>query len=61
MKFNKLFTILPYNYYLFLHLFFYPNQAVFKSKDPKNCLKIFKSQIICLGLLVYIGLIIGIF
>jgi 4-hydroxybenzoate polyprenyltransferase len=54
MEFNNLFyflVIVP-----FLHLFFYQIKN-FKSKDPKNCLKIFKSNNF-FGLVIFLNILI---
>ena len=54
MKFNNIFyflLIIP-----FLHLFFYQIKT-FKSKDPKNCLKLFKSNNI-FGLIIFLNILI---
>ena len=54
MKFNNIFyflLIIP-----FLHLFFYQIKT-FKSKDPENCLKLFKSNNI-FGLIIFLNILI---
>ena len=54
MKFNNIYyflTIIP-----FLHLFFYQIR-IFKSKDPKSCLKMFKSNNV-FGLIIFLNLLI---
>ena len=54
MEFNHIYyflTIIP-----FLHLFFYQIR-VFKSKNPKSCLKIFKSNNV-FGLIIFLNILI---
>ena len=54
MEFNNIYyflTIIP-----FLHLFFYQIR-VFKSKDPKSCLKIFKNNNM-FGLIIFLNILI---
>mgnify|MGYP001330138592 CR=1 FL=1 len=54
MEFNNIYyflTIIP-----FLHLFFYQIRF-FKSKDPKSCLKVFKSNNM-LGLIIFLNILI---
>ena len=54
MKFNNayyLLTIIPFS-----HLFFY-QMKIFKSKDPLNCLKVFKSNNI-FGLIIFLNILI---
>ena len=54
MKLNNIYyflTIIP-----FLHLFFYQIK-IFKSKDPQNCLKIFKSNNM-FGLIIFLNILI---
>jgi 4-hydroxybenzoate polyprenyltransferase len=55
MKFNNIYFILMI--IPFYHLFFY-QLKVFKSDDPINCLKIFKSNNI-FGLIIFINILIS--
>ena len=54
MEFNNLFYFLAIA--PFLHLFFYQIKN-FKSKDPKNCLKIFKSNNL-FGLIIFLNILV---
>ena len=54
MEFNKIFYLLMV--IPFLHLFFYQIRF-FKSKDPKSCLKVFKSNNM-FGLIIFLNILI---